>query len=164
LGINNEGFVEIRNSFPVPHHESDQVVVSPEFLTSMLQLHAKANPKEVIVGWYSTGSELTENSVFINEFFCKESGQIPIHLTVDTSLLGTGMGIKASVISTITLPTPDKTSTTQFQPLSQPVKLEVETVEAEKTAVEVLMRAKSEGESQTSLVSELENVELAINH
>lgn len=163
LGVNNEGVIEVRNSFPVPHHESDQVGVFSDFLASMMQLHSKANPKEVIVGWYSTGSELTENTVYINDFYWKESGQMPIHLTVDTNLLGTGMGIKAHVISPISLHLPEKTGS-HFQPLNQPVKLDIETIEAEKTAVEVLMRSKSEGSGQKTLHSELENVENAVEN
>jgi len=159
LGVNNDGVIEIRNSFPVPHSESDQVALRSEFLSSMLQLYSRANPKEVIVGWYSTASVISEYSVMINDFFWKESQQQPVHLTVDTTLLGTGMGIKTYAINSISLPSSEKALVSQFQP----IKLDIEAVEAEKTAVEVLMRAKSEGASQTSLVSELENVEIAIN-
>jgi len=70
LGSNNDGVVEIRNCFPVPHTEGEQVddlslsykkiprlqslfqvAVDMDFHRSMYELHLKANPKETIVGW-----------------------------------------------------------------------------------------------------------------
>jgi len=165
LGITNDfGVVEIRNSFAVRHFEKDQVGLLADFLNSVLKLHLRANPKEVIVGWYTTGTEIhnsittKSNDIFFNEFFSKESQHTPIHLTVDISLLGTGMGIKAFIISPLSLPSAEKPLVAQFQP----VKLNIETFDAEKTAVEVLMQAKAESSNQTTALSELGNVEASI--
>ena len=58
-----------------------------EFHRNMFELHQKANPKEMIVGWcvflhllkltdsvrYATGKEVNENSVLIHEFFQAET-------------------------------------------------------------------------------------------
>jgi len=166
LGISHEGVIDIRSSFPVPHKETENFAVDTEFLSTMLQLHQKANPKEVIVGWYATGSDLNENSLLIHDFFCKETKDTKdahpiIHLTVDASLIGSGMGIKAYSLTSLTLPFSDnKAMGSQFQP----IKLDIETVEAEQTAVENLMRSKSEkGESQTSLDTDLGNIETVIS-
>jgi translation initiation factor 3 subunit F len=70
LGINFDGLIEIRSCFPVPHTEKEnvripqplipatpislayQVAVDTEFHKTMLDLHQKAHPKEVIIGWY----------------------------------------------------------------------------------------------------------------
>ena len=44
--------VEIRNCFGVGHNESqEQVEVDMEYHKTMLALHLKANPREVLVGW-----------------------------------------------------------------------------------------------------------------
>ena len=54
---------------------------------------------------YSTGSEVSEHSVLIHEYYAREAKN-PVHLTIDTSLKSSKMDIKAyvrSVISVITL-------------------------------------------------------------
>lgn len=62
LGVNNDGNIEIKASFPVPHTEGEQVFffvfiyfsqvgVDMEFLNNMLELHHRVSPKEAIVGW-----------------------------------------------------------------------------------------------------------------
>ncbi|KAG6670228.1 hypothetical protein CIPAW_01G296400 [Carya illinoinensis] len=58
--VSSDGTVEIRNSYAVPHNESsDQVALDIEYHHNMLASHQKVNPKEVIVGWYSTGLGVT---------------------------------------------------------------------------------------------------------
>ncbi|KAL4290104.1 hypothetical protein GQ457_14G025270 [Hibiscus cannabinus] len=55
-----DGTVDIRNSHAVPHTESaEQVALDIEYHHNMLASHQKVNPKEVIVGWYSTGLGVT---------------------------------------------------------------------------------------------------------
>ena len=45
---------------------------------------------------YSTGPDISEHSVLIHEYYARETKN-PVHLTVDTSLRGSKMGIKAYV-------------------------------------------------------------------
>lgn len=53
LGSIEEGVVEIRSSFAVPHLEKDEeVAVGKDFNRQMLLMHKKVNPQEDIVGWY----------------------------------------------------------------------------------------------------------------
>ncbi len=60
----------------------------------MLELQRLVNPKEILVGWYSTVSsaEATRKTddftIVVHEFFCDAaaSGVAPIHLLVDVSL------------------------------------------------------------------------------
>jgi len=79
---------------------------------------------------------------------------------VDASLLGSGLGIKAYVLSSLSLPSSEKVLGSQFQP----VKLDIDSAEAEQIAVQQLMRAKSkEGETQASLSSDLGNIEIVIS-
>lgn len=52
LGTHNEGEVEIRSCFAVPHNETDDLVqVDMDYHRQMIELHNKVHPEEVIVGW-----------------------------------------------------------------------------------------------------------------
>jgi len=87
--------VEVTNCFAVPHNESeDEVAVDMEFAKNMFDLHKKVQPNEVIVGWYATGPDVTEHSVLIHEYYSREAKN-PVHLTLDTTLRGNHMGLKA---------------------------------------------------------------------
>lgn len=81
--------VEIRNCFAVGHTEAaDQVEVDMEYQKTMLALHLKANPKEILVGWYATSTELNTFSALIQNFYGGQGdGTWPhpaVHLTVST--------------------------------------------------------------------------------
>jgi len=158
IGIVHEGVVEIKNSFPVPHTEGDQVGVDMEFHRNMLDLHHKVSPKEVIVGWYATGADINENSVMIHEFYGKEMGPTshsPVHLTVDTNLTNYTLSVKAYHSTTIQFN--EKDLGAMFLPLPH----EIQTFEAEKIGVE-LMRGKGLNEPSTP-VSDLESLESSIH-
>lgn len=68
---------------------------------TMYELHHRVNPKEVIVGWYATGSNLNSYSALIQDFYSRETMPYPaIHLTMDTALAVAGkdaMGVKTYV-------------------------------------------------------------------
>jgi len=162
VGTNNDGIVEIKNSFPVPHtegEEGEQVTVDMAFHRNMLKLHHQIAPKEVIVGWYSTGSEINANSALIDEqFYSQETSHsaTPIHLTVDTSLTDFQMAIKAYVNVSVSL-SEDRNLGFQFLPIP----LEIQSFDEEKIAVDALMKGKSR-ENSTSMVSDLENLETSV--
>ncbi|XP_022785066.1 eukaryotic translation initiation factor 3 subunit F-like [Stylophora pistillata] len=95
LGTVDKTSVEIRSSFGVPHNESeDEVAVELEYAKSMFDLHKKSHPNDEIVGWYATGSDVTVHSLLIHEYYSREAN-IPVHVTVDTTLKGSRMGIRA---------------------------------------------------------------------
>jgi translation initiation factor 3 subunit F len=139
-GVISEGTVEIKNCFPVPHTEGEQVGVDMEFHHNMLELQRRVSPKEVIVGWfvtnvvfktqetrrYATGSEINEASVMLHEFYWREINHSPIHLVVDTNLTNYSLSIKAFVSTHISFN--DKALGSQFLP----VPLEIQTFDAEK--------------------------------
>lgn len=61
-----DGAVVVKNSYAVPHNESQgQVAVDIDFHRTMFELHHRANPKEVIVGWYSTGRGVDQSDALI---------------------------------------------------------------------------------------------------
>eukprot|EP00475_Leptophrys_vorax_P006569 TRINITY_DN14085_c0_g2_i1.p1 TRINITY_DN14085_c0_g2~~TRINITY_DN14085_c0_g2_i1.p1 ORF type:complete len:330 (+),score=9.49 TRINITY_DN14085_c0_g2_i1:95-991(+) len=82
-----DGTVDIRNAYAVPHNESsDQVALDIEYHRTMAELSARVNPKEVVVGWYSTGAGVSASDVLIHDFYTRETPSLhPIHLTVDTT-------------------------------------------------------------------------------
>jgi len=153
--VSSDGVVEVKNCFPVPHTEGDQVGVDMEYHHNMLELHHKIAPKEVIVGWYATGSTINEASVMIHEFYWREINHGPIHLTVDTHLTNNALQLKAYVSTNITLN--EKAIGSQF--LTIPV--EMQTLDAERIGVDLLMK----GEASTAsneLLSDLDSIETSI--
>ncbi|KAF8338744.1 Mov34-domain-containing protein [Cantharellus anzutake] len=104
LGSRIDGVVHVKSAFAVLHKESeDQVAVDLEYHRTMLDLQTKANPSEVIVGWYSTGSDLNTFSALIQHFYSGEtSPQQAIHLAIDTGVQKAGeVGVKAYISSPV---------------------------------------------------------------
>jgi len=151
LGVNVEGAIEIRNCFPVPHTEGEQVAVGMEFHRTMYDLHQRTAPKEVIVGWYATGLDITENSVIIHDFFAKESTTAAVHLLIDTALTHDTLGIRAYTWSSLSLG--DKSLGSYFQPIS----LEMLSLDVDKVGFEVLSRTKND--TVATLASDLSNLQ-----
>ncbi|OVA06484.1 JAB/MPN domain [Macleaya cordata] len=130
--ISPDGSVDIRNSYAVPHNESsDQVALDIDYHHNMLLSHQKVNPKEVIVGWYSTGFGVSGGSALIHEFYSREV-QNPIHLTVDTGFKNGEASIKAFVSVNLTLG--DRQLAAQFQEIP----LDLRMVEAERVGFDIL--------------------------
>ncbi|KAL0359197.1 UNVERIFIED_CONTAM: Eukaryotic translation initiation factor 3 subunit F [Sesamum angustifolium] len=127
-----DGTVDIRNCYGVPHNESlDQVALDIDYHHNMLSSHQKVNPKEAIVGWFSTGFEVTGSSALIHEFYSREATN-PVHLTVDTGFKNGETTIKAFVAINLSLG--DQQLAAQFQE----VPLDLRMVEAEKVGFDVL--------------------------
>ncbi|KAG8464596.1 hypothetical protein KFE25_009964 [Diacronema lutheri] len=141
LGSVSDGVVDIVNSFPVPHSEAEQATIDSDFNTTMYGLHRKVHPKQVVVGWYSTGAELTHNDQFYHQFFEDQAGEgaTPVLLLVDMSLSGAGVKTKAYVRSELTLG--GKHVASAFQS----VRLCVAKSEAERIGVDHIVRSSMAG-------------------
>uniref|UniRef100_A0A5B6ZD58 Eukaryotic translation initiation factor 3 subunit F n=1 Tax=Davidia involucrata TaxID=16924 RepID=A0A5B6ZD58_DAVIN len=127
-----DGTVDIRNSYAVPHNESsDQVALDIDYHHNMLSSHLKVNPKEVIVGWFSTGFGVTGGSALIHEFYSREVTN-PVHLTVDTGFRNAEASIKAFVSLSLSLG--DQQLAAQFQEIP----LDLRMVEAERVGFDIL--------------------------
>jgi len=150
LGVYNsqEGSVEIRNCFPVPHTEGEQLAVDMDFHTNMLQLHQRVSPKEVIVGWYSTG-DVDEISVIIHDFYSRKMTIPPVHVVVHPKIANLALNVKAYSSTSVVLN--EKHLGSQFIPIP----LQIST-ESDKIGVEVLMRTR---DGKSPLGSDLENIE-----
>ncbi|KAI5665682.1 hypothetical protein M9H77_15535 [Catharanthus roseus] len=127
-----DGNVDIRNSYAVPHNESsDQVALDIDYHHNMLLSHQKVNPKEVIVGWFSTGFGVTGGSALIHDFYSREVTN-PIHLIVDTGFTNGAAAIKAFV--SVGLSLGDQQLAAQFQEIP----LDLRMVEAERVGFDIL--------------------------
>jgi len=158
LGVSHEGNVDIKNSFPVPHTEGEQVAVDIDFHRNMYDLHQKTSPKEVIVGWYATGLGINENSVMIHEFYGKEASSQPVvHVLVDTQLTNHTLGIKAYTGTSISFG--ERALGSFFQPLP----LELQSLEVDRVGFEALCRTTENAAGVGDLLSDLQNLEGAIS-
>ncbi|XP_073316532.1 eukaryotic translation initiation factor 3 subunit F-like [Primulina huaijiensis] len=127
-----DGTVDIRNSYAVPHNESsDQVALDIDYHNNMLASHQKVNPKEVIVGWFSTGFGVSGSSALFHEFYSREVTN-PVHLTVDTAFRNGKATIKAFVSTNLSLG--DQQLAAQFQEIP----LDLCMIEAEQIGFDVL--------------------------
>ncbi|KNA22940.1 hypothetical protein SOVF_029310 [Spinacia oleracea] len=128
----SDGTVDVRNSYAVPHNEfSDQVALDIEYHHNMLTSHQKVNPKEIIVGWYSTGFGVTGGSALIHEFYSREVAN-PVHVTVDTTFRNGEATIKAFV--SVNLSLGDQSLAAQFQEIPAELRMS----EAERVGYELL--------------------------
>ncbi|KAI4370557.1 hypothetical protein MLD38_018900 [Melastoma candidum] len=146
-----DGTVEIRNCYAVPHNESSgQIALDVEYHHNMLLSHQKVNPKEVIVGWYSTCFGVTSGSVLFHEFYSREVSN-PVHLTVDTGFSNGQASIKAYVAINLSLG--DRQLAAQFQEIP----LDLRMVEAERVGFDILKK-----QSVDKLPSDLEGMEASM--
>ncbi|CAG8621987.1 4020_t:CDS:2 [Acaulospora morrowiae] len=163
LGVRSEdgSEVEVRNCFPVPHDETqNQVAVDMEYHHNMFELHKKVNAKEVIVGWYATGSNLNQWNALIQDFYSKEV--FPpfqaIHLTMDTDLKNEEklLGVKTYVSAPIGI------SAKPENCLFLPVPCDVKYFDAERSGLDLLASAKDRPDRSTSLISDMDHLEKTI--
>jgi len=147
--------VEVTNCFAVPHNESqDEVAVDMEFAKNMFDLHRKVQPNEVIVGWYATGPDVTEHSVLIHEYYSREAKN-PIHLTLDTTLRGNTMGLKA--FQSTALGVQGQTVGTLFSPL----KVVVRSDATEKVGLSLLGKTMTAPKKPITLPQNLDQIDEA---
>ncbi|THU49138.1 hypothetical protein C4D60_Mb06t06400 [Musa balbisiana] len=147
LGTVSGGVVEIKNSYAVPHNESaDQVALDVEYHRNMYISHLKVNPKEVLVGWYSTGFGVSGGSALIHDFYVKElkdstkdireaqNSVPPVHLTVDTVFSNGEASIKAYMSANLSLG--DRSLAAQFQEIP----LDLRMIEAERVGFDIFKK------------------------
>jgi len=153
LGSYEKNAVEITNCFTVPHNEcEDEVAIDIEFAKNMFDLHRKVNPNELIVGWYSTGPDITEHSVLIHEYYSRECKN-PVHMTVDTTLKQAGhMSIRAYTSTQMGIP--GKTTGTMFTPIPY----EMTSHDPEAVGVDFIQMAKDRPKRMLSSVNDLQQL------
>ncbi|KAI0796989.1 Mov34-domain-containing protein [Abortiporus biennis] len=160
LGTRSDtGEIDVRSSFPVLHSETDeQVAVDMEYHRNMYELHHKVNPKEVIVGWYSTGSNLNTYSALIQNFYTQETApHQAIHIAVNTGVeAGQPAGVKAYVSSPVGVsPKPENA-------VFVPIPCELRFKETERSGLDLLLNASSQSSSSAHPSTDLDVLESAI--
>jgi translation initiation factor 3 subunit F len=150
--------IHVTNCFPVPHEEDDeQVVLDPNFLTTMFKLHNSVK-KEAVVGWYGTGNAITYKSSLIHNAYREQmNGEEPIHLTVDTDLTNDRLGIKAWTADTITVPEIVQDVLERFEAH----KVVIDAYDTEKIGVDALINGHPDSEkldAPSTLLTEYENL------
>lgn len=154
--------MEIRSTFAVGHTETtDQVEVDMEYQKQMLALHLKANPREVLVGWYATSSELNTFSALIQNFYSGQGdGTWPhpaVHLTVSTEP-GKDIETRAYISAPVGVTAERAADSAAFIPVPH----EIRYGEAEKSGLEAIAAARDSEERSTSLFTDIEALERAI--
>lgn len=154
--------VEVRNCYAVPHTETaEQVEVDMDYQKGMLALHLRANPKEVLLGWYATSSDLNTFSALIQNFYGQQGdGTWPhpaVHLTVSTV---PGKDIEAR--SYISAPIGVTAERAADSCLFIPVPHEIKYGEAEKSGLELISGAKDREDRSQMVQTDIEALEKAI--
>ncbi|MCJ1403469.1 hypothetical protein MMC11_006692 [Xylographa trunciseda] len=164
LGVRSEDGqeVEIRNCFAVGHTETqEQVEVDMEYQKQMLSLHLKANPKEVLVGWYATSAELNTFSALIQNFYGGQGdGTWPypaVHLTISTEA---GKDIEARTY--ISAPVGVTAERAADSAAFIPVPYEIRYGDADKSGLELISGAKDREDRTTGVLTDIESLERAI--
>ncbi|GAB7342149.1 hypothetical protein MBLNU457_g0411t1 [Dothideomycetes sp. NU457] len=164
LGVRSEDGteIEIRNCYAVPHTETaEQVEVDMDYQKSMLALHLRANPKEVLVGWYATSSELNTFSALIQNFYGQQGdGTWPhpaVHLTVST-VPGKDIEAKTYISAPIGVTAERAADSCLFIPVPHEIKYG----ESEKSGLELLSGAKTREDRSMMVHTDIENLETAV--
>lgn len=154
--------VEVRNCFAIPHTENEeQVEVDVEYQKNMLALQLKANPREVLLGWYTTSLELNSFSALIQNFFASpETGTFPhpaVHLTLSTE---PGTEIEAKTY--ISAPVGVNAERAAESCLFIPVPYEIRYGEAEKSGLELISGTKDSEQRVAPVVTDIEGLERSL--
>ena len=164
LGVRSEDGqeVEIRNCFAVGHTETpEQVEVDMEYQKQMLGLHLKANPKEVLVGWYATSAKLNTYSALVHNFYGGQGeGTWPypaVHLTISTEA---GKEIEARTY--ISAPVGVTAERAADSAAFTPVPHEIRYGEAEKSGLDLISGAKDNKDRTANVMTDIESLERAI--
>jgi len=142
--------IDVRSSFAVLHSETEeQVAVDMDYHHTMYDLARKAHPKEVIVGWYSTGSKLDTYAALIQNFYSQETApHQAIHIALDTGLQqGTSAGFNAYISSPVGVhPKPENA-------VFIPIPCELRFNETERTGISLLSHTPSSPSSPLDALS-----------
>jgi hypothetical protein len=164
LGVRSEEGqeVEVRNCFAVGHTETqEQVEVDMDYQKQMLALHLKANPKEVLVGWYATSAELNTFSALIQNFYGGQGdGTWPhpaVHLTVSTEA-GKDIETRTYISAPVGVTMDRAADSAAFIPVPH----EIRYGEPEKSGLELISGAKDMPDRTANVLTDIETLERAI--
>jgi len=158
LGTEEGGVVTICSSFAVPHDEVEgSLALATERHATMLSLQQRVLPKQVVVGWYSTGEQINENTLLINNFY-GQNVERPVHLLLDLGLGDSRMSTKAYVASGLTL------GSTQLGTAFREIKLSIVNGESDRVGIDNLLKMSTgaSGAAAAASGTELDSVESTV--
>lgn len=167
LGERKGDTIYIKNSFPVPHDEQhDQVAVDMEYHRTMLSLYQRVHSKQFVVGWYSTGDNISYLSSLIHGVYRNEVHQSshtttlqPVHILVDVSLNTTTMPINAYTSQNISYQQRDICS------VFESVSYELHAYESERIGVDALINGvpvSDELDAPATMLGDIDNLQHAM--
>ncbi|KAJ3192349.1 hypothetical protein HK101_006692 [Irineochytrium annulatum] len=153
-----EGEVEIRNCFPLAHTETEEnISIDPDYLQEIYNLHQRVNSKEVIVGWYATGSSIDALSVDIHEHFAADTFPYqPVHLLIDTRMTQDKLSIQTWVTSKVGVPKAEYDGSMFIK-----IPCDVKYQDTERSGLDLISTAKEQATGAT-LMSDMDSLERSI--
>lgn len=133
------GRIDITNSYAVPFEEEEGAdgiwFLDHSYHEEMFRLFKKINAKELVVGWYSTGSRLKEADLDIHELMLQYCSD-PVLVVIDVQHEGDGLPIRAyRAVEEV-----QDSATQKSKKVYVPIQGEVGAYEAEEIGVEHLLR------------------------
>jgi len=134
-----------------------------DYQKQMLQLHLKANPREVLVGWYATSAELNTFSALIQNFYAGAQageGTWPhpaVHLTVET-VPGKDIALQTYISVPIGVTEERSMDSCSFIPVPHDIKYS----EADRSGLEIISSAKNDESRSALMGTDLDALERAI--
>ena len=125
-----------------------------DFHKVMVELHQKVNPKDQVIGWYTTASQVSDASFSIHDIFLQEMSS-PVLLLVDAALSNKQLSVKAFV-STMDGELADHAVGGHFAP----VKVTYSVQDADRVGLNALMSKRTN--EQSSIDSDLDNLETSV--
>jgi translation initiation factor 3 subunit F len=154
--------VDVRTAFAVLHSETDEMVaVDRDYHQTMVDLCHKVNPREVVVGWYSTGSNLNTYSALIQNFYSQETAPHPaIHVVLNTGAEeGEQPGVKAYISSPVGINS--KPENCVFVPIPS----ELRFTDSERSGLDLLaITASSASSTSAQPTTEIETLQRSLNN
>lgn len=132
-----------------------------EYQKAMLALHLRANPREVLAGWYATSSELNTFSALIqNHYSSQGEGTYPypaIHVTVSCDP-GKDIEIRSYISASVGVSPERAADSAAFIPVPYTVNYS----ETDRAGIETLENAKDNDSQTTTVLTEIENLERSL--
>ena len=132
-----------------------------DYQKQMLALHLKANPREVLVGWYATSADLNTFSALIQNFYGGQGdGTWPhpaVHLTVSTEA---GKDVEARTYISAPVGVTAERAADSAAFIAVPHELRYG--DAEKSGLELISGAKDREDRTAAVVTDIEALERAV--
>lgn len=125
-----DGELVVKDAYIVPHTEEDDILeIEDAQNRAFFNLHKRSNPKDVILGWFSTSDAIDSFTSLIHDFYSKTEQYPPIHLTLSSvselnsvpkinTYIATTVGASSSLANAIKL---EKESNYIFTPIPNKV-------------------------------------------